>query len=170
MSGPARGRRSRVFVLRASLACLALIAGNHDQTQAQTLTPDMLRPVPGGFVSPQDLPLRKIAVDDDPVDPTADDRLRNNGRRGNTDTPAPSRIGQVPQYGLPAASGASDTGFDSLNRTLKKPKLYPGQAKPKPAAGPGSPPPKPAPVNRAGYLRLSVPPSSSANKAPIAPG
>jgi len=32
------------------------------------------------------------------------------------------------------------------------------------------PPPKPAPVNRAGYLRLSVPPSSSANKPPIAPG
>ena len=44
--------------------------------QAQTLTPDMLRPVPGGFVSPQDLPLRKLAVDDDPTDPTADDRLR----------------------------------------------------------------------------------------------
>ena len=170
MSGPARGRRSRVFVLRAALACLALIAGNRDQTQAQTLTPDMLRPVPGGFVSPQDLPLRKIAVDDDPVDPAVDDRLRNNGRRGNADTPAPSRIGQVPQYGLPAASGASDTGFNSLNRTKKKPTLYPGQAKPKPAAGPGSPPPKPAPVNRAGYLRLSVPPSSSANKAPIAPG
>ena len=37
---------------------------------AQTLTPDMLRPVPGGFVSPQDLPLRKLAVDDDGTDAT----------------------------------------------------------------------------------------------------
>jgi hypothetical protein len=172
MSGPARGRRSRVFALRALLACLvaplALIACDRSQAQAQTLTSDMLRPVPGGFVSPQDLPLRKLTLDDDPADSTGDDRLRNN-KRGNADTPAPSRIGQIPQYGLPPASGASDTGFDSLNRTLKKPKLYPGQAKPKPAAGPGSPVPKPAPVNRAGYLRLSVPPSLSANKAPIAP-
>ena len=138
------------------------------QAQAQTLTPDMLRPVPGGFVSPQDLPLRKLAVDDDGSDATADDRLRNN-RRGNPEAPAPSRIGQIPQYGLPPASGASDTGFNSLNRTKKKPVIYPGQAKPKPAPGPGSPAPKPAPINRAGYLRLSVPPSETANKPPIPP-
>ena len=51
--------------------------------------------------------------------PPADDRLRNN-RRGNPEAPAPSRIGQIPQYGLPAASGASDTGFDSLNRTKQE--------------------------------------------------
>jgi hypothetical protein len=128
----------------------------------------MLRPVPGGFVSPQDLPLRKLAVDDDPNasigDPTADDKRRNK------DNPAPSRIGQIPQYGLPAASGASDSGYDSLNRTRKKPKFYPGQAKPKAPVGPGSPAPKPAPINRAGYLRLSVPPSESANKPPIPAG
>ena len=136
---------------------------------AQTLTPDMLRPEPGGFVAPQDLPLRKIGVDDDPADSTGDNRLRTN-RRGTTDAPAPSRIGQIPQYGLPPASGAAETGYDSLNRTKKKPKYYPGQAKPKPPAGPGSPVPKPAPVNRAGYLRLSVPPSQSANKQPIPPG
>ena len=129
----------------------------------------MLRPVPGGFVSPQDLPLRKLAVDDDASDPTSDDRLRGN-RRGSGDTPAPSRIGQVPQYGLPAASGASDSGYDSLNRTRKKPTIYPGQPKPKAPVGPGSPVPKAAPINRAGYLRLSVPPSDSANKPPIPPG
>jgi hypothetical protein len=158
-----------VFALRASLACLALIACDAPQAEAQTLTPDMLRPVPGGFVSPQDLPLRKLAVDDDASDPTSDDRLRNN-RRGSGDTPAPSRIGQVPQYGLPAASGASDSGYDSLNRTRKKPTIYPGQPKPKAPVGPGSPVPKAAPINRAGYLRLSVPPSDSANKPPIPPG
>jgi hypothetical protein len=163
-----------VFVLRASLACLvaplALVACDDTQAVAQTLTPDMLRPVPGGFVSPQDLPLRKLAVDDDPNDLTANDKRRNNSGGTNGDTPAPSRIGQIPEYGLPAASGASDSGYDSLNRTKKKPKFYPGQAKPKAAPGPGSPVPKPAPVNRAGYLRLSVPPSQSANKQPIPPG
>ena len=81
------------------------------------------------------------------------------------DTRAPSRIGQVPSYGLPAASGASDSGFDSLNRTRKKPKLYPGQPKPKPPPGPGSPPP----VESKWPLRLSIPPSETANKTPLAP-
>ena len=109
--------------------------------QAQTLTPDLFRPVRDGFVSPQDLPLRRTrnnpSVDptDNAIDPSYDERLR--GR----DTRAPSRIGQVPTYGLPAASGASDTGYDSLNRTRKKPKFYPGQARPKPPPGPGSRPP-----------------------------
>ena len=64
MSGPAWGRRKRAISSRAALACLALIACNITASRAQTLTPDMLRPVPGGFVSPQDLPLRKIAADD----------------------------------------------------------------------------------------------------------
>jgi len=155
--------------LACLVAPLALIACDGGLARAQTLTPDMLRPVAGGFVSPQDLPLRKLTVEDDPADATADDGLRKNNRRGNSDTPAPSRIGQMPEYGLPPASGASDTGFDSLNRTKKKPKLYPGQAKPQAAPGPGSPVPKPPSLNRAGYLRLSVPPSLSANKAPIPP-
>ena len=46
------------------------------------------------------------------------------------DKPAPSRIGQIPTYGLPAANGASVTGFNSLNRTRKKPALLsrPAQA------------------------------------------
>ncbi len=102
------------------------------------------------------------------TDATTDDRLGNN-RRGNPEAPAPSRIGKTPTYGLAAANGASGTGYDSLNRTRKKPKFYPGQAKPKPSPGPGSPAPQPAPTNRAGYLRLSVPPSATANKPPIPP-
>jgi hypothetical protein len=167
ISGPAGGRESRAFALRAVLPCLVLIVCGGGLAQAQTLTPDMLRPVPGGFVSPQDLPLRKLAVDDNPADSIIDPSLDD--KRRSREKPAPSRIGQIPQYGLPAASGASDTGFDSLNRTKKKPVIYPGQAKPKPAPGPGSPVPKPAPVNRAGYLRLSVPPSDTANKPPIPP-
>jgi hypothetical protein len=165
MSGPARGRRRRVTTFRALLPCLALIACDGTLAQAQTLTPNMLSPERGGFVSPQDLPLRRTGDSTtDPTDPVGDDGLRR-------DTPAPSRIGQIPTYGLPAASGAADTGFDSLNRTRKTPKLYPGQVRPKPSPGPGTP----APLTPAGPaastvpLRLSIPPSETANKTPLAP-
>ena len=94
--------------------------------------------------------------------PPIDARLRDK------DAPAPSRIGKIPTYGLPAASGASGSGFNSLNRTRKKPKLYPGQAKPKPPPGPGSRPPPASPISN-GRVRLSVPPSETANKTPIPP-
>ncbi len=91
----------------------------------------------------------------------------NDARLRDKDVPAKSRIGAIPTYGLPAASGASTSGYDSLNRTKKKTKYYPGQAKPKPPPGPGSKPPQPLPAN--GRVRLSIPPSDSANKAPIPP-
>jgi hypothetical protein len=160
MSGPARGRRKRAFALRALLPCLALIAFDESWAQAQTLTPDLLRPVRDGFVSPQDSPLRRTSDSNDKTGDSANDAsLRDK------DTPAPSRIGNIPTYGLPAASGASGSGFDSLNRTRKKRKLYPGQARPKPAPGPGSR----APVTSTGPLRLSIPPSEFANKTPIPP-
>jgi hypothetical protein len=165
MTGPARGRRKRATTLRAALACLALIAFEDGAARAQTLTPDLFRPVPGGFVSPQDMPLRRTrnntSVDptDSAIDPAYDDGLR---RR---DTRAPSRVGQIPSYGLAAASGASDSGFDSLNRKRKKPKFYPGQAKPKPPPGPGSPPPGESKLP----IRLSIPPSETANKTPLPP-
>src|SRR6202158_3567438 len=165
ISGPARGRRKRANVLRALLPCLALIAFDEPLAQAQSLTPDMLRPALDGSVLPQDSPLRRIgATTGDRTGEAADDaRLRDK------DTPAPSRIGKIPTYGLPAASGASDQGFDSLNRTRKKPKLYPGQAQPK-RRGPGPQTmPARAPVNSNGRGRISPPPSETANKAPIAP-
>jgi hypothetical protein len=170
MSGPARGRRRRVNALRAALPCLALIAFDATCVQAQTLTPDLFRPVRNGFVSPQNSPLRKVGDNaSDPTDPTdlsEDARLRR-----DKDAPAPSRIGQIPTYGLPAASGASGSGFDSLNRTRKKPKLSPGQAKPKASPGPGSPAPvtSTGPLISTGRERISIPPSESANKAPIPP-
>ena len=163
MSGPARGRRKRVKTLRALLPCLALIAFDGSLAQAQTLTSDLLRPVRDGFVSPQDLPLRRTG--ERTADFSNDDRLRDN------DAPAPSRIGRIPTYGIAAASGASGSGYDSLNRTRRKPKLYPGQARPKPPPGPGSPAPviSNGPANSNGRLRLSIPPSDTANKAPIPP-
>jgi hypothetical protein len=167
MTGPARGRRKRVNALRALLPCLALIAFDETLAQAQTLTPDLFRPVRDGFVLAQDSPLRRTG--DATVDKTGD--AANDARLRDKDVPAPSRIGRIPTYGLPAASGASESGYDSLNRKRKKPKFYPGQARPKLPPGPGTPAPaastRPALSN--GRVRLSVPPSETANKTPIPP-
>ncbi|MDB5574892.1 MAG: hypothetical protein JWR80_68, partial [Bradyrhizobium sp.] len=114
MSGPARGRRGRVTVLRALLPCLALtlalIAFDSTPSHAQTLTPDLFRPARDGFVSPQDSPLRRTG---EPTDRTGD--AANDARVRDKDVPAKSRIGAIPTYGLPAASGASTSGYDSLN-------------------------------------------------------
>jgi hypothetical protein len=169
MSGPARGRSWRVKVVRAALPCLALVAGDGSLARAQTVTPDLFRPVPDGFVLPQNSPLRRVSdktADNlpDPTNPADDERLRK-------DRPAPSRIGQVPTYGLPAASAAADTGYDSLNRTRKRPKYYPGQPKPKPPPGPGTPAPTPRAASAIsnGRERLAIPPSETANKTPIPP-
>jgi len=141
---------------------LALVAFDARFAQAQTLTTALLRPVRDGFVSPQESPLRRTS-DNTTRDKTGD--AANDTRLGDKETPAPSRIGNIPTYARPAASGASTSGFDSLNRTRKKPKFYPGQARPKPPPGPGSR----APLASAGQVRLSVPPSQTANKTPIPP-
>jgi hypothetical protein len=154
-------------MFRALLPCLVLAALYATSARAQTVTPDLFNPVRGGFVSQQDLPLRKTA--DNNGDNTGDAGGDPNDRQRGRNAPAPSRIGQIPTYGLPAANGAKDSGYDSLNRKRKQPKFYPGQAKPKRPPGPGSLPPSPPPVNAAGQLRLSVPPSDSANKTPLPP-
>src|SRR4030081_3727258 len=120
MTGPATGRRQRARFLRALSSCLVLI-GLDQTAAAQTMTGDLMNPVRDGFLLPQDSPLRKIG--DLPT--------------GATDLIAPSRIGQIPTYGVPAASGASDIGYDSLNRRHRITKLYPGPPKPKRPAGPG---------------------------------
>jgi hypothetical protein len=162
MSGPARGRRRRAIAWRALWPCLgailALTVFDATFARAQTLIPELLRPVRDGFVSPQDSPLRRTA-DNNPGDSA--DEFRPRARV----TPAPSRIGNIPTYGLAAARGASASGFDSLNRTRRKPKYYPGQARPKPPPGPGSR----APLIPTGPARLSVPPSETANRPPIPP-
>jgi hypothetical protein len=145
------------------LPCLALTAFFPAFVEAQTLTPDMLRPVRGGFVSADDSPLRRttLARVEGLPDPSSDPGLRA------TDTTP--RVGQTPGYGSPAANGASDSGYDSLNRKRKKPKYYPGQARPKPPVGPGSqPPPLVAPVVQ-GRMRIAPPPSDFANKPPLPP-
>jgi hypothetical protein len=135
------------------LACLASIGPGCPAAEAQTLTRDMMNPDRGGFFQPQGSDLRGIS---DAGGIQAD-------AASMSSVSAPSRIGHAPDYGVPVAAGAGDTGYDSLNRKRKKPKPYPGAPKPKLPPGPGNfvavPPPPP----------LSVPPSSTANKPPTAP-
>ena len=137
MSGPARGRRRRATLLRALLPCLALIAFDERLRRRPRPSPRTCS-APRATASSR----RRICRCARPrsASSTALDDARRSRRDElrDKDEPAPSRIGQIPTYGLPAASGASDSGFDSLNRTRKKPKFYPGQAKPKPPPGPGS--------------------------------
>ncbi|UPJ51047.1 outer membrane beta-barrel protein [Bradyrhizobium sp. 200] len=159
-AGPVTGRNSRARVFRAALPCLALIALTGTAARAQTVTPDLFSSTRASQVMSPDSPLRRTAAEAN--DPLNNPKLQDNDKS----KPAPSRIGQIPKYGLPAASGAADSGYDSLNRKRKKPKYYPGQAKPKPPIGPGSPPP---PIASNTRLRLSIPPSESAHKTPIPP-
>jgi hypothetical protein len=134
---------------------------------------DVLSPVPDGFLPPQASPLRRIAANtanDAAQAPAPDPNSATRGESGSDPTSrermAPSRIGQLPVYDLPAASGAASSGYDSLNRTRKGPKYYPGQARPKPSPGPGTPAPSPL---LSGQLRPSLPPSAGANRAPVSP-
>ncbi len=127
--------------------------------RAQTVTPDLFSTTRTSQVMSPDSPLRRTAAEAN--DPLNSPKLGDNDRS----RPAPSRIGQIPKYGQPAASGAADSGYDSLNRKRTKPKFYPAQAKPKPPVGPGSPPP----IASNTGLRLSIPPSDSAHKTPLPP-
>ena len=155
----ARSRRARLF--RAALPCLALIALTGPAARAQTVTSDLFSPARASRVTSADSPLRRTALG------TNDQLSSSKPPDSDKDRPAPSRIGQIPKYGQPAASGASTTGYDSLNRKRIAPKLYPGQPKPK-APGPGN---RTAQVTGlAGpNAQLSIPPSRTANRAPLPP-
>ncbi|MFB9265435.1 outer membrane beta-barrel protein [Bradyrhizobium erythrophlei] len=160
--GPARGRNGRARLVRVALPCLVLTA-TMGLAEAQTVTPDMFSPTRQSLVLNPDSPLRRTGAE--VADPLNDARQRDPDRERR----APTRLGQVPSYGLPAANGAATAGYDSLNRKRQKPKYYPGQARPKPPPGLGTPAPTPPQRNATGGLRLSIPPSESANKSPIAP-
>ncbi len=68
------------------------------------------------------MPLRRTAAAE-ASDPLNNPKLQDN----DTNKRAPSRIGQIPKYGLSAASGAADSGFDSLNRKRPKPNIIRGR-------------------------------------------
>lgn len=116
--------RWRVLQWRALPVCGLLIVWHPATAAAQALTSDMLNPTQGGFAPRDQSLLRRTAQNTGDQDPYQNPK-------------ASSRIGATPVYGVPPASGASDSGFDSLNRTRKKPKPYPGAPKPK-FVGPGN--------------------------------
>ncbi|MFN5573323.1 MAG: outer membrane beta-barrel protein [Bradyrhizobium sp.] len=153
---PDSGRAARARRWRdASAACVLLAALGGGPAQAQTI--DALRPVRDGFLAPQDSPLRRTVVSG----------LSDAAPTVGVDTPisasSPPRQTGGPLPGRPAASGAADTGYDSLNRTRKKPRYYPAQPRPKPPPGPGTRPSG----ELTGQLRPTLPPSASANTPPI---
>jgi hypothetical protein len=175
MPRPASGRRKHATPLRAALPCLGLsfvLTATALPLKAQTLTPDLLRPVRGGFLTSPDSFLRKTGdkTDENSTDQTTDPTVDEQGKKRSR--PAPSRIGDIPKYGLPAASGAAEAGFDSLNRTRKPLKFYPGQVKPKRSPGPGTPVPTEAkgPTNPNARVRIAPPPSLTANHPPMPAG
>jgi hypothetical protein len=168
-SPPGRGRSKRACLARAALPCLALTALASVPAAAQSLTPDLFNPARGGFASPDTLPTRRtVGVTPAPSDALPALSDPNADPRRSSETAAPSRVGQVPTYGLPAANGAASSGYDSLNRKRQQPKLYPGQAKPKRPPRPGTPalPAAPA-VTSLGPPRIAPPPSQTANRTPV---
>ena len=142
----------------ALLAALSLLPAL--DAHAQTVTADLFNPAKGNFSGQFD-PLRKTG------DKTGDQNNPSDPNRKktaqNADAPAPSRVGNIPTYGVPAASGASTMGYDSLGRKKKPPKPPPGAPAKSQVTGPGSfvPPPLPPPE--------PLPPSSTAHKPPVLP-
>ena len=156
--GRGSGCRRRVQRARLALACGAAIAAGIAPSHAQMLS-DLLNPNPGQFAQMPDGSLRKT----DRNEPTRAFGVPTQDRDAKAGAMASSRIGQIPTYGIPAASGASDDGFDSLGRKRNKPKPYPGAPKLKGAVAPDPyASMKPLP-------RISPPPSQNANKTPLAP-
>jgi hypothetical protein len=141
------------------LFLLALLGG---EATTQTLTSDLLRGERDGF-SGQNRPLRRTtAGDSSSTDAT--------GTTARTGDPAPSRIGRIPKFEAPAASGASNIGFDSRGSKRKK------AAKRKPGVSPTVLPKEPvtgAPVQIVPTVVPVVPPpplpSVNANKPRLAP-
>jgi hypothetical protein len=168
-AGPAKGRRLRALIFRAAFACLVLVPTGGEKAEAQAVTPDLFSPSRATQIAPGNLAPRPIGATLS-VDPNATPDSSAAPRRRVAEQPASSPAGNAPANGLPAANGASDTGYDSLNRTRKQPKYYPAQAKPKKPPGPGTPAPKDPPLTSTGQLRLSIPPSSTANTQPVPPG
>lgn len=142
--------------------------------RAQSLTSDLFNPEKASRTASKQSPLRKLdqatgdsapAADDDP--PPA--------------PPAPSRLGAIPRYGAPAASGAAATGYDSLGRRRPGAKgVANGTAKgaPNGAARAGAVAPltnnTALPPLRQGPLpstppKLAPPPSTAAHGAPVPP-
>ena len=148
MSGPARGRRKRAMTFRALLACLALITLNKSPAAGPNADVGPVPPGPRRLRAAAGLCRCARSATRPATTPPIRAIPPMATRSATTIRPHPRGSARFRPTALPAASGASDSGFNSLNRTRKKPKFYPGQAKPKPPPGPGTPAPWLA------YLRL----------------
>ena len=131
--------------------------------QAQTVTPDLFSPARDGLIAPQDSPLRRTGGRGQrPIG-----GCRPTPRPRDQDRPAPSRIGQIPTYGLPAASGAVGLRLRLAQPQAQEAEILSGAGQAEAAgrvpAAAAAGRLEPAPV------RLSIPPSQSANKTPIPP-
>jgi hypothetical protein len=147
----------------AACAAACLIASAPVPASAQPLT-DMLNPSRGGFAQADQSALRRTAQNvtgSTTTDSTMMDNPDATRLRGAT---APSRIGRIPTYDVPPASGAAVAGYDSLNRKRIRPKPYPGTPKPK-VVGPGN-----SPISPDTALRGTRRPPVSASVAGIAVG
>ncbi|WP_244434735.1 outer membrane beta-barrel protein [Afipia sp. P52-10] len=134
--GPPRGRRKRHRFGRALPAAILLAAAATSDAGAQALTSDLFNGQPDSF-SGQNRPLRRIG---DSAQQTA-----------GMDTSTPSRIGQPPPvFAVPAGTGASSMGYDSLNRKKRPPRR-------KPAVSPTVLPPVPTTKPPAPLLPMVVP-------------
>jgi hypothetical protein len=163
-AGPGASRPGEQ-ALRACAVAVALLAGlGLTSARGQVVTPDLFNPVTGSFNGQYD-PLRQTGDPANATDSAAsnNDSNKNKKRAANVDVPAPSRIGNIPTYDVPSASGASTSGYDALGRKKKPKPPPPGAPKKSRVTGPGSfiPPPVDPPE--------PLPPSSTAHKTPLPP-
>lgn len=173
-------RRSRAPLRRAlppGLACCLplVISLGMTAAAAQTLTGDLFNPAPDGFAPKQS---QLGAVAQASPDAAPGQPLGQPGRAAADDEPAlgpssPPRLNGPQSYGNPAASGAADTGYDSLGRK-KAARAKPG-ALPAGRNGVASQqnkaalPPLPRGPLPSSPPKLAPPPSSTANIAPLPP-
>ena len=164
---PGRGWSRRALLSCAALPCLlASLDGVPAAAQsltAQSFIPDLFNPTPGAPASGNLFSGNSASGGStSPDEPQARGKVSSELKRLNQ--PADLRIGQPPTYGSPAASGAAHSGYDSLNRTRKQPKYYPGHA-----PGPGTKPRPSPPTSSLGHPAITLPPSATANRTPVPP-
>ncbi len=155
----------RAHGVRVAAACLAALLAGPVPASAQSLTTDLLNPGRDGF-APRQSGLSR--TDPSTTDRSASDRNRDQPQQDADEPPrpqpAPSRIGNIPRYDVPAATGAADDGFDSLGRKRQKPKIPPGTPRQRAPSGrlldAPAPPPVPPPSPQS---------QTAVNRAPVAP-
>ncbi len=171
-SPPGSGRSKRAHFLRAALPCLALTAlgeraGGRPEPHARPVQSQPRRLCLARHAA--DAPHRRRAAGAVGCAAGAA-RSQRRSAQGASRRRRPRASVRSPTYGLPAANGASGSGYDSLNRKRQQPKLYPGQPKPKRPVGPGSPVPPATPDADARPAAHRAAALETANKAPVPRG